>query len=354
MHVIPFQKFSKGTAKMAFLGDLMGESLALNSIINGDPFYYLKDFFSRANYVVGNLETTFSGKTTDYPRFSTNDLYAEYLAGHVNLLFTANNHTNDYGSDGIVRTIEVLEDFGLDHIGTSKPGQLRRIQDVNIEGHEVSFINYTQFLNGTEKDTKNIYKAADAPRETAELVSFYNETAAQETIDLAKKRSEFVVVAIHCADRICDAKELSRKSTGDQRRFLRSLIDMGADLVIGGHPHYFQGGEILDSGRAVIYSLGNFYSTMHNPPQYTTNCGCVLIVTMDSFENITYSFLPVATVLNQRDGLLYVIPMSPLEGGAYSWVEENLRVELLKELSRIRETLQKCNLSEERGFINFF
>jgi hypothetical protein len=66
----------------------------------------------------------------------------------------------------------------------------------------------------------------------------------------------------------------------------------------------------------------------------------------DSFSNINYSFLPVVTIKEEKSGQLCVLPMSPLEFGAYPFIGNEQRAIVLQELAKIRETLRSCALSE--------
>jgi poly-gamma-glutamate capsule biosynthesis protein CapA/YwtB (metallophosphatase superfamily) len=350
MHVLSFDKFSKGTYKIAFLGDIMCENRALLSVVNADPFIYLKQWLYTTDFVVGNLETTFSGETSDYPKFSSNDLLADELSSFVDLVFTANNHSYDFGEKGVERTIEILDEFGIAHIGTNLLPKIRRVYDNTINNHKLSFLNYTQFLNETKNDP--IFKGVNAPETQPGLINFYSEAKVKETVNLAKERSEIVVVGVHQSYTKSNARELSRNSTREQREFLASISNLGVDVVIGGHPHYFQGAELLDDGKIIVYSLGNFFSTM-NSPEYKINCGCIMAMNCDSFTNINYTFLPIATVQNSKNEHYFVIPLAPLEGGNYDWVTEEQRKILLGELENIRKTLRTCSLIEEEIPVQF-
>lgn len=352
MHVLSFDKFAKGSFKIAFLGDMMGQNELLMTITNDDPFKYIKNWLYTTNYVVGGLETTFSGLTHDYenpntpPQFSTNDIYADQLASFVNLAFTANNHSYDYQEKGVKRTIEVLNDFGIEYIGTNDLPKIKRVFDVDINGHKLSFLNYTQFLNETKTDP--VYRGVNSAQAPPNLINFFDEAKVKETINLAKERSELVIIGIHQSYRDSNARENDQRSTRRQREFLKSVIDMGADVVLGSHPHLFQGATVFDGGKIAVNSLGNFYSAMKKP-----NLGCIMLMNCDSYTNISYSFLPIATVVNEKSGHQYVIPMAPLEGGNYDWVTEEQRINLLGELGNIRKTLRTFSLIEEEIPVHF-
>jgi poly-gamma-glutamate synthesis protein (capsule biosynthesis protein) len=345
MHVKTFDKFAKGTFKILFLGDIMCENAGINSIADGDPFKYVGRWMSTHDYVVGGLETTLSGVTSDYPKFSSNDLLADYLHGKVDLLFTANNHSFDYGVEGVERTVEVLDEFGIGHIGTSSAKKRRTIFDKTLANHELSFLNYTQFLNAKEEGQEPIYKGLDSKEAPEGIINFYQQAQVREDIALAKKRSEIVIIGLHQSLRTGAARELTRESSEKQRQRLERLANDGADVVIGSHPHYFQGGKLLEHGKIAIYSLGNFYSTMKSE-KYPLNCGCAMTMECDGFSNINYSFLPLVTIREEKSGQLVVLPMAPLEFGAYPFIGDEQRVIVLQELAKIRETLRICSLTE--------
>lgn len=347
MHVLPFEKYSKGCFKIAFLGDLMCENRALGSVANSNPFKYIQQWLAGHDYVIGNLETTLNGFTSDYPKFSSNDLFADYLKLHLNAVFTANNHCCDYGLEGIKNTIDTLDDFGIEHIGTSKPGQIRRILDTNLANYEISFINYTQFINEKEEQS-DVHTGSNAVEDTTKFINYYDKTKIEETIDLAKKKSLFVILGLHH-----QSPEKTRVATDGAKGLLGDLLEVGADVVIGSHPHYFQGGKVHDDGKIVVYSLGNFFSTMYTE-DYPINCGCVMIMSCDGYENVSYSFLPVATIKHDITQEYFVIPLSPLESSGYSFIGKEQRIALLEELTTIRNTLRLCSLTEENLPVQFF
>lgn len=334
----------KGKINLCFLGDIMCERDGMNSVINGDPFYFLKKYLNDKEFVIGNLETTLSGHTSDYPHFSSDDRLAEYLKQIVNCLCTANNHCLDYGFYGLKRTVEILRNVGLTTTGTFTEEYNKPFEIIDIGKHKISLINFTQFINKKDKIYKRIDHPSLIPTDCADFISFYDDEYATKLIKIAKETSDITIVSIHC-----DTIELSRQPDTNYFKFLKSIIDAGADLVVGGHPHYFQGGKELDKGKAVIYSLGNFYSTMFNPPKYMENSGCILNVSISDTGNMEYTFLPVATILHRGNGLLYVLPLPLVEkNDMFEWLDTDQRQMLLSELKHMRKILKDCSLKEEK------
>jgi len=328
--------------KMGFFGDLFCNTPdALESVVNNDPFYFIRGWMSTLDFTTANLETTIGKQTTNFPRFSANELFVEYLKGKFDLLFTANNHAFDYGVDGIIQTVIALDKHGIQHLGTSKPSKISRFLDISLNGHDITFLNYTTTVNG--KEIKSGVLSNHEPNEIEEkLINFYDETEIKEAIDFAKKKSDLIIVEIH--RRIeGDVDERSIKPTDGRIKDINHIISLGADVVIGAHPHEFQGGELFENGRAVTYSLGNAFSDMEKDE---TESGCVMVMKCDSFTNISYAFLPIATVTTEKHGKV-VLPLAPLSEGAYNFIPQNQLKFYTEKLESIRNVLIKCGLEEE-------
>lgn len=112
-----------------FMGDFMQHSPQIKAAKDSMGNYNYEHYFDYTNsliqsvdFAIANLEVTLAGKPYDgYPRFSSPDEYAVAIqnAG-FDVLTTANNHSNDCGSDGLVRTINVLDSLQFMHLGTYK------------------------------------------------------------------------------------------------------------------------------------------------------------------------------------------------------------------------------------------
>lgn len=102
---------------VAFIGDIMCHGVQLQAAQNKSDgtysflnnFIYTKPYIQAADLAVCNLETTLAGKDfAGYPKFSTPDAIADAIAdAGFQIVATANNHSNDTGTEGIVRTVEV-------------------------------------------------------------------------------------------------------------------------------------------------------------------------------------------------------------------------------------------------------
>ena len=224
-------------------------------------FQYVKPWLENTDYAVANLETPLpgGGDYTGYPSFGAPDALAYDLreAG-FDLLSTANNHALDKGLEGLLSTLDVLEEAGLAHVGTYRSQAERDSRNAvtaDVGGIRVAFLSYTYGLNGHSLP----------PDQSYAVNLFSREGEAQLAADLAAARelgADLVAVMIHWGVEYHDAP------TDGQRALAEFLVANGADLVLGGHPHVIQPYEtITAAGREgfVCYSLGNFIAAQGKP-----------------------------------------------------------------------------------------
>lgn len=146
--------------KITFLGDIMIEPPVLKAAKQKDGTYNFDGVFDRvrellakSDYVVGNLETPLAGEKAGYTKnhlaFNAPDEYADACkkAG-IKLLSTANNHTFDRGYEGMIRTIQVLDEKQINHTGSFLPGTERpEAFYFDLDGTKCAVICYTYGTN---------------------------------------------------------------------------------------------------------------------------------------------------------------------------------------------------------------
>ena len=256
--------FGGDKAEIIFAGDAMQHQAQLDaaraSASASKSAYDYSGYFTDieaeitlADYAVVNLETPiYKPPYSGYPCFNAPKEFAKALKDSgFDLFLTANNHTLDRHSKGLVGTIEQLDALGVEHIGTYRDREQRdSIMPFvkKISGIKFGFLNYTYGTNGIEPD--NTVRVDYIDREKIKS-------------DVAKARlkgAEILVVCIHWGDEYKLLPNASQKSLAD------FLVDLGVDVVMGNHPHVVQPSEIRqrpDGSKAlVVYSLGNFVSAM--------------------------------------------------------------------------------------------
>ena len=248
---------------LVFVGDAMQHKPQIVAATRDDGtldysqcFTMIEDDIAAADYAVANLEVPLGGRPySGYPMFSAPDEFARQLgASGFDLLLTANNHCLDRGSKGLKRTVRVLEDMKMSCIGTYASREQRDsvvpfIADV--KGVGVAFLNYTYGTNGI-------------PVRDGAVVDMIDRDAMRR--DIEKARSEGAKVVCVCLHWGEEYKRIPGKA---QTELVDFLVDEGADVIIGSHPHVVQPFEMRYSRRhgkdvAVAYSLGNFISNQND------------------------------------------------------------------------------------------
>lgn len=272
------------TVNLAVLGDLVmhmelydqGYDKASDTY---DFSYILKDvknILSDADYAMACIETTFNG-TKDYqgyPYFISPERLAYNLkdAG-IDFLNTANNHSLDSGYAGLVNTLKVLDQAGIEHNGTfdSQEDYDDPVVVVDIDGISIAVVAMTYNTNWHRVDQTYAvnYFTVDWKREGV--------TPNYERIDYClarakEKNADLIAFYMHWGT------EYDIKGNSMQKAVADYLFDHGVTLVLGGHAHVPQPLEYRtvtyedgSTGTGVLsYCLGNFLSTMNYEYAYST------------------------------------------------------------------------------------
>ena len=279
----PLPEDSTSTVTLSFVGDLMCHSSQFNyamlndSTYNFKPVYrYVKNYLSKADLAVGNLETVLGGDSVNYsgyPLFNTPDEYLSALkyAG-FDLLIMANNHSLDLGEYGLKRTIYQIRKNGLNYSGAALTKSERdSVKIINKKGVKLSILSYTYGTNG------NVI-----PKGKTYLVNRINLNQIKiDILNSKRKKADIIIVYFHFG------KEYKREPSSYQKSVVDSTIKFGADIIIGSHTHVVQFGKYLNEGKSFIaYSLGNFIS---NQRWRYSNGGVILTIkiTKDNHTNLT-------------------------------------------------------------------
>lgn len=270
---------STTVATITVTGDLMCHSVqyeyaqvAADSFNFKPVFRLVKDYLSSSDFTYANLETVTAGKKekySGYPRFNTPDSYIEALkdAGFC-MVTAANNHLLDRGSDGLIRTLKILDMNGINYTGAFASQKDRdSIRIFNIKGIKLAILAYTYGTNGNK-----------IPKNKSFLTNLIDYNLMKTDIANARALgSEIILVNLHYGT------EYKRLPGKDEEDAVDSLQKFGADIIIGGHPHVIQPmkffkseNPLMDSG-FVAYSMGNFIS---NQRWRYSDAGVILTLTL--------------------------------------------------------------------------
>ena len=256
------------TLRLIFAGDIMGHAPQISSAQTSAGqydyapcFQYVKPILENADIAIGNLELTLPGKPpyTGYPMFrSPNALATGLKSAGFDLLVTSNNHANDGHGLGVTNTIETLRKEGFLQTGTFKN---QRDRDalyplmVYKNGFKIAILNYTYDTNGLPTEAPTIVNRIDNAQMAADLA------------EARARKPHFIIVVMHWG------LEYQLTENADQRAQAKFLIQNGADMVIGSHPHVVQPirtervsmPDGSEKEALVVYSLGNFISNQQQP-----------------------------------------------------------------------------------------
>lgn len=247
------------------VGDIMFHSPQFKAAYNAQEdvydfipvFKHVKKYIEDADIALANFETVTAGKEkgfSGFPRFNTPEeaLLAIKDAG-FDILSTANNHSLDRGREGIISTLDNIEKYGLKSIGTYREKN-ETIYTEAINGIELAFLSYTYGLNGLD--------SLLTKEELTYMVNVIEETKIQEDIAKAKEQGvDLIVVFIHWGN------EYQREPSDYQMELGRKMVEWGANIILGSHPHVIQKSEIINyegKDNFIIYSMGNFLSNQRN------------------------------------------------------------------------------------------
>lgn len=214
----------------------------------GFPFEHVAPVLSRADLVFGNLECTLSQlglRPSDYHSMQLRGQlsYAEELrrAG-FGVVCVANNHSMQHGREAFLETVDALRIAGIAVCGLAGASYRTVVPEiVEKNGLQIAFLGWSL-----------------RPRRYFAAGPLYAEGYADDMVsDVRSARSvhDCVVVSLHWGDEFID------RPSPAEIKLAHDLMDAGADLIIGHHPHVLRGCERYGRGW-IIYSLGNFLSDM--------------------------------------------------------------------------------------------
>lgn len=339
--------------KITFLGDIMCEEPLLRASKRKDGYDFrqvfegCKDFLAESDFVVGNLETVFAGTDSIYTNslfsFNTPDEFAVAMADSgINMVTTATNHALDRDKNGLIRTLDLLDELGVEHIGAYRTEKERETICVKtFDKRKVAFLNYTYGTNLNESPyvidekeyyvlnllmpqkkvasrtkrglkgiiSKVIYKAIPLKtllkikkaigREYANKYTDKLENDAlresyiariENDVKEARKHSDIIVVCLHIGGQF-------NEIPGDLVNFFsHKFSELGADFLINTHAHVVQGIEKIEN-TFVANCLGNFSispSSVYVPHELLPEYSVALhMYVYDTEVKLTFSVLKI-------------------------------------------------------------
>ncbi|MCM8596776.1 CapA family protein [Accumulibacter sp.] len=232
---------------LVFAGDIMLDDGPGRLIARGgDPLAGVAALLAGADYAIGNLECPIAtvGKPLEskIASFRAHPRVLETLAGRFAALGVANNHSGDYGRDAFRQTLDLVTGHGIAVFGGGENlAAAHRPLLIDADGLRIAVLAYNEFK------PRCFEAGADWPG-----IAWSEDTQVIADIRAARRAGARIVIPFMHWGWEREAQPSLR-----QRQLARAMIDAGAELVVGGHPHVTQGAEYY-RGKLIVYSLGNF------------------------------------------------------------------------------------------------
>ena len=217
------------------------------------PFNSMADVFRSTDFNFGNFETPVSGNDTRVGKglvFNTRKKDVEGLVKYnFKIVGLANNHALDQGEAGLRHTMAFLPGKGIEYVGVGEtPEEAWKGKIITANGIKIGFIaaSYSSYNDNGSRRNPFVARIEDV------------ELMRNSIQRLRDEGCQFVVATMHAGI------EYTRRPHQPQIDFARAAIDNGADIVIGGHPHWIQTTEVY-RGKYIFYSLGNFIFDQRKP-----------------------------------------------------------------------------------------
>ena len=383
--------------KITIIGDIMVEPPFMKQVKkNGEydfkpSFAPLKSVFADSDYVIGNLETPLAGPESGYTHelvsFNSPDVLVEALQEiGIDAVSTANNHSLDRGYEGLARTVDVLDRYGMAHTGTYKEdfdgdrvhyftvGDTKfaliactfatnyGINRCNLEGSRSRCINmihpitgggqiyrsipavfgetlrYVEGLVGRKlvwEESTKLKRVMGMPKEAVdEHIPWDDLNRCFKNIEAdyyeAREKADIVMFYPHSGG------QFNVEPGNYTKALVKMSADLGFDAIFAGHSHTLQLAEYVN-GKPSFYSMGNvsmspgtFYSVPECLPEY--GLAAHLYVENKKIQKVTFTLFKMV----QEEGVpMRVIPTVDLYQILTGEEKEKLAAEVSEIVARV-------------------
>ena len=236
----------EGTALVSFLGDCSigdaisaaGKTNSYQAVVDREgyawPFSLVQKYIGTDDMTVGNLEIVITTRTKHknivYPLRADPDHVNILTEGSIDVLNTANNHCYDFYRDGYVDTLKALDDAGIDHFGCVNYTRKNGFDDVVVK--DVNGIRFALFgfTYPTDSDLKHAEQLIKKLRD--------------------EEHCDYIIASLHWG------RETYTVPGQGNAKYAKKLLDLGADMIYGHHPHVLQP-IAFHNNKPILFSTGN-------------------------------------------------------------------------------------------------
>lgn len=314
----PESKPEQKTASITILGT--GDNLIHDVIYlqakqrTGGKGYDFKPVYARiakdiknADIAIINQETPIAGKIatpSGYPRFnSPTQLGDELVSLGFDVINHANNHVLDMNEKGLTATLDYWATKpSVKVIGAYRnDADLENIRIIEAKGIKTAYIGVTEMTNGLSLPKNSNYR----------LIYAGNTALIERLVKKAKAEADVVVVTAHWGT------ENTTELTDKQKTLSQNMVDWGADIIFGDHPHVLQQLTVLKRKDGtecpVVYSLGNLVSAQQDGPNMISGLLTVTMTKDFGTNKTTFTgmkFKPIVTQYGKRCTDITIYPLS--------------------------------------------
>ena len=330
----------QNAVSIAFVGDLIllqdqvktAYSIQRDEYEFSSVFTYAKRYLSDADLAIGVFEGPMAGKEKGYSTSNYDDglplslnfpdSFADAVkAAGIDFVSTANNHLLDKGTEGAIRTLDILDEAGLGHTGTYRSAEEKgAVQILMVDGLKIAVLAYTYGVNDYEESyflTENKDVTSILVDPSSQYFDDVKESVISDFNHAKESNPDVIVVLPHMGT------QFSHETDSYQETWNNIFIAAGADVILGDHSHAVQPVEFRavedDDGtprQAVIVNCtGNFVNSY---TEYDGDATAITEIYLDSVSgevvcagivpmwtqaqvNGNYRALPIFDILNDAD-----------------------------------------------------
>ncbi|WP_025274942.1 CapA family protein [Haloglycomyces albus] len=206
------------------------------------------DIFDQADVSMVNMETAVTDSGAEQDKLWTfqapSEAFAATSAANVDIVSLANNHTLDYGRQGLDDTVSAADDHNVAYVGAGDNADAAySAWMTEVEGTSIAYLGFNQVWE--------LWDDWQAQDDRSGLAYVQNKELATAAVRQAKEVADVVVVYLHWGS------EGDPCPTAEMTEAAEALADAGADALVGTHAHLLLGDGWIDD-TYVHYGLGNF------------------------------------------------------------------------------------------------
>jgi poly-gamma-glutamate capsule biosynthesis protein CapA/YwtB (metallophosphatase superfamily) len=269
------------TIKIGFAGDVMIGRLVNDSIKEKGYRYLWGTVLPRLqsnNINVVNLETTLTHSSKALPKvfnYKSDPGHVQALVeANINIVNLANNHSKDFDNEGLIETIDTLDQASIKHVGAGK-NKVQAQTPVIIEKHGIKI----GIIGATDNEP------TWAANQKTPGINYFTPSAIDNLLnDISelKKQVNLAIISLHWGP------NMREQPSSDFIEAAHKMIDAGADIIHGHSAHIFQGIEIYKN-KVIMYDTGDFIDDYAIDPILRNNHSFLFVVhaNKDSLQKIS-------------------------------------------------------------------